>query len=111
MQRSQVLMIPGNCRFPFRIRSQRYLVILRVVTPVQFWCKEQHFVLRGHVCSPFRKKLPCWRSRQQLLHEDYPFDRDDYFFVPIARKRSTAALGPNSSYSKKGRISQSLSPP
>src|SRR4051812_48963411 len=40
-------------------------------------------------------------------------EREGYFFVPapILRSRSTASLGPNSSYSKKGRISHSLSPP
>src|SRR5438876_9100520 len=51
------------------------------------------------------------RERSEFLAKNsFP---DDYFFIPapLSEERSTASPGPKSSYSTKGRISHSLSPP
>jgi hypothetical protein len=44
------------------------VMVPHVAHSLNTWaCKEQHFVLRGHVGSPFVKSMPRWRFGDRLI--------------------------------------------
>src|SRR5439155_24939020 len=52
----EMFAVTSNRLLPLGIGSQCLRLVPRVETPVELGCEEQHLLVRGHVCLPFRKK-------------------------------------------------------